>query len=172
MSKRTQALLRQVRARIALALIQRRVGSYSTSVLSPRNPTQTVTATPANPTGTTSLVGVMMGLAIAITPKTTGRIAILIQGQIGNNTTADGATAQIVTGTGTAPANGAAATGTLQGQPQTWTSLTGVLTDVMHLSVVVVNLVVGTAAWIDLNLKAVTGGTASLTGLNVSVWEF
>lgn len=146
--------------------------SYSTAVQSPRNPFQTVLSQPADPTGTSSATNVMMGLAIAITPARTGRIAILVQGQIANTTTADGSTVQIATGTGTAPINGAAVTGTLQGQAQTWISLTGVLETDFHLSVVVTGLVVGTALWVDLAMLAITGGTASVSDLNITVIEF
>ena len=61
---------------------------------------------PADPTGTNSTTGLMMGLAGAITPAATGTVLITIGGVAGNSTTADGANMQIRTGTGTAPANG------------------------------------------------------------------
>lgn len=182
----------------ALAVSQRlrarRVGSFDSTVLSPRsvwaqnNKTafggsafglgdvgsaiQTVYSNPVAPAGTTSLTGVMMGLALAITPKRTGRIRIRITGQQGNNTTADGSTVQAAFGTGTAPVNGAAATGTLIGNPKTWTSLTGVLNANFELESDPTSAqTVGIALWVDLNLKAVTGGTASLANLDTTVEE-
>ena len=166
------ALLETLRARVALALLRRRVGSFSTSILSPRNPIQTVTATPANPVGTASATFVMMGLAIAFTPKTTGRIAILIQGTANNNTSGDGVTVRMTTGTGTAPVNGVAFTGTAQGNVVTWTALTGLIAVPMHMSVIVPNLTVNVPIWLDLAVLAITGGTASVANLNISVWEF
>src|SRR5438309_1082651 len=69
-------------------------------------------ATPADPTGTTDTTGKMMGLAIAVTPLVTGRLKIFVSGSAANNTINDGAAVQIRYGTGTAPVNGAALTGT------------------------------------------------------------
>ena len=128
---------------------------------------------PANPTATASTTAVMMGLGttITVTPKSTGRLNIYLGGLIGNTTTADGASAQLATGTGTAPANGAAATGTLAGTIQTWTSLTGVLTATFACQALVTGLTLNVAVWVDLQLKAVTGGSASVTGLTAIVTE-
>lgn len=168
--------------------------SYDSTILSPRNPRdptgksllttgvqlqlttlneiQDVISTPGNPAATGSLVFVMMGLAILFTPNKTGRVRITVQGQLGNTTTADGCTVQISTGTGGAPANGAAVTGTQQGVAQTWTSLTGVLNAPLFVFAVVTGLAIGTQIWVDLAVKAVTGGSASVTSLVIDIEEF
>ena len=168
--------------------------SFDSQVLSPRNPRspdglsllstnnqaqqstlnaiQVATAQPADPTGTTSTTGVMMGLSQVFTPTKTGRLKVTVQYIANQNTTADGTTAQIAQGTGTAPVNGAAATGTLKGQPSTMTFLTGVLAVPDVLVAIITGLTLNTAVWIDVNLKAVTGGTASITKVNVIIEEY
>src|SRR5439155_1649764 len=75
----------------------------------------TTLSTPLNPTGTADTTGKMMGLAGAITPQVTGNIRIAVCGSIANNTIADGGKLQIRVGTGTAPNNGDALTGTAYG---------------------------------------------------------
>jgi len=133
-------------------------------------------STPANPTGTTSTSGVMMGLAGSITPARSGIIHINISGNMTNNTiTAKGASAQIRTGTGTAPANGAALTGTAQGSAVSMLnpsdSRGGTITVPFSLNAIVTGLAVGIAVWIDINLAAITGGTASIANVNISTNE-
>jgi len=146
--------------------------SYDPLVLSPHAFTQAAQSQPTDPIGTTSLVGVMMGLAILFTPRSTGRIKITVDLTMAENTTADGATVQAVTGTGAAPANGAAATGTLRGKPRTMTYLTGVLSVPCAFAAFVTGLVVGVQIWVDLNLKAVTGGTATVSVINIIIEEY
>ena len=135
----------------------------------------TAQATPANPTGTTNTTGVMMGLAESITPVRSGKILITISGNMTNGTTTDGAQVQIRTGTGTAPANGAALTGTAQGglvrmlNPSDTRG--GTITVPFSTNAIVSGLVAGTAVWIDAALAAITGGTASIANVSVSVVE-
>lgn len=131
----------------------------------------------ASPTGTTSATLVMMGLAASsasniITPQVTGRICIMISGVMAQSTTADGAIWEIHTGTGSAPANGAATTGTLAGGQQSMTFLTGVLKVPFCIVAYVTGLTLGTAVWIDLAFARVTGGTATATQVMVSAFEF
>ena len=71
---------------------------------------------PSNPTGTTSLTGVMMGLAGAITPAVTGKLRFTITGSGNNSTAGDGWIVQLRYGTGAAPANGGALAGATCGQ--------------------------------------------------------
>ena len=84
----------------------------------------TYSAQPANPTGTSNTTGLMMGLAGAITPAFTGRVFFSISGSIGSNTTTAGrgAKTQMRFGTGAAPANAAALTGTSIGSIPQWLS--------------------------------------------------
>jgi len=132
---------------------------------------QQVQSAPGDPTGTASAVGVMMGLAVAFTPSST-RILIIISGNIASNTGGDGAAAQIATGTGGAPGNGVAATGTTRGNLATLTNdATGTNKFPFTCSAVVTGLSAGVALWIDLNLRAITAGTANVFGLSVQVCD-
>lgn len=134
-------------------------------------------ATPANPTGTTNTTGLMMGLAGAITPLYTGRVFISIVGCLSNNTgtAGNGAKVHIRTGTGSAPTNGAALTGTVQGSA----FLTSVLEratandlQTFTLTAIVQGLTLGTAIWIDIGLAAVVGGTGRAESISISAFEF
>lgn len=146
--------------------------SFDKSVLTPRTPTQIVTAAPANPTGTTSLTQVMSGLAVYFTPRITGRVQVTVQLQGGNNTLADGALAQVRHGTGTAPTNGAAATGTADGKSQQNISPAAANILPINLDVEIEGLVLGTTYWFDLGQAAITGGTATLTNILIVIVEF
>lgn len=133
------------------------------------------TITAASPAGTTSATAVMMGVnsgASIITPNRTGRVVFSAACQMANSTINDGATVDLRTGTGTGPANAAAVTGTLRGLSQTKTSLVAADRGGFAVTVVVTGLTLGQAYWADLSLIAVTGGTATVTGVTISAWEF
>lgn len=133
------------------------------------------TITSAAPTGTTSATAVMMGVnsgASIITPTKTGRVVFTANCQMANNTVNDGVTVDLRTSTGTGPANAAAVTGTLRGLAQTKTSLVAADRGAFGVSVVVTGLTIGQAYWADLSVLAVTGGTASVTGVTISALEF
>lgn len=128
-------------------------------------------STPANPTGTTDLTGKMMGLALAVTPALTGNVKLTISGSMANNTINDGAAAQSRYGTGSAPANGDALTGTAAGAVKTFTSLIAADRHGFTCVVYLTGLTLGTAYWVDLSLKAITGGTANLFDLDMVAEE-
>jgi hypothetical protein len=142
----------------------------------PVGPTeQSLQVTPGNPTGTTSLTGVHMGMgsSIAFTPNKTGKVQLNISGSISNNTASDGAKVQARFGTGAAPANAAAPTGTASGNQPTVTNNanTAGLKVPFNVCVIISGLVLGTAYWFDLVLSAITGGTATITDLTANVAE-
>lgn len=132
---------------------------------------QTAQSTPADPTGTTSLTGVMMGLAGAITPRVTGKLLILISGDIDNDTITDGVQIQLRYGTGAAPTNGAALTGTVAGGLVKFTLALAAQKAPAAAQAIVSGLTVGTAYWIDIGLAAITGGTASMNDISLTVFE-
>ena len=128
--------------------------------------------TSAAPAGTTSATAVMMAAGAAtITPTKTGRVLMVASGQMANSTLNDGATVDLRSGTGTAPVNGAAVTGTLRGIAQTATSTVAAQRSGFCLSAVVSGLTLGTAVWVDVSLLAVTAGTATVTGVHITVTE-
>lgn len=128
---------------------------------------------PANPTGTASAAAVMMGLGgvVKYTPSLTGNVEIVLRGTMANTLSGDGITARLAYGTGTAPANAAAAAGTATGATGRATvaannqGLPFMLTDILT------GLVLSTAYWFDLQVAAVTGGTASVSDLAVTIKE-
>lgn len=128
--------------------------------------------TSAAPTGTTSATAVMMGLAGSITPTRGTKIIFMVAGQMGNATAGSGATVDLRFGTGAAPTNGAAVTGTLVGIAQTATSVSAAQrSGFSHLGKVT-GLSVGTAYWFDLSLLAPGGtGTATVTGCSLVAFE-
>ncbi len=67
---------------------------------------------PANPTGVTGVTPLMQGLAGSITPVFTGRVLFQISGSFSRSSSAGWGGAILYYGTGTAPANGAAVSGT------------------------------------------------------------
>ncbi len=129
----------------------------------------TYQATPADPTSTSSTSGVMMGIAGSITPTISGKVMIVISGDLKNGTNNGNTTVQLRYGTGTAPTNGNALTGTALGGQ---VNMTAAATNqrVPFSCNAIVTLTVGTAYWIDLALKAVSG-SAFTQNLSVSVIE-
>lgn len=132
-------------------------------------------ATPADPTGTTSTTGVMMGLAGSITPTASGTALIIISGY-GENTVgaSDGGKIQISYGTGSAPANAAAITGTQVGGRVQFQYDGGIMNASLPFSVnaIITGLSVGTTYWVDLTLASLAGGTADIHKVSISVIEF
>ncbi len=133
----------------------------------------TVSVTPANPTGTTSTTGLMMGLgsSAVLTPGVSSRAIVRVLGGIANTTSGDGAAVQIRYGTGTAPANGDALTGTGAGNVARFTAAAANQVGSFGCAALITGLVVGTAYWFDLGLAAGTGGAAKVQDLVVIIEE-
>lgn len=133
----------------------------------------TLTATPANPTGTSSLTATMAGLGstCTITPTNSTRLFIVVNGTISNNTASDGGRVQIRYGTGTAPVNAATLTGTALGNSSD--GLDGGANGRTGFSVagIATGLTKGTAVWIDLSQVVLTGGTATLLQVTCTAFE-
>lgn len=129
-------------------------------------------ASPTNPTGTTSATAKMMGLAGNLTPTSSGTYLIIVSGYTTNTRANTNSLIQIYTGTGTAPSNGAALTGTAEGTQLT-ASATSTTDDVpFSVSAVVTGLTVGTTYWLDISLASSNaGGTASVKSVNISAIE-
>lgn len=137
-----------------------------------QNQSNKATRSPSNPTGTTSTTGVMMGLAGTITPTSTGTIFVFINGDVTNNTSGDAAKLQLrVSSTGgqAAPANAAAASGTAVGGFVQVTTSTNKIP--FCLVGMVSGLTVNVSYWIDVQLAAVTAGTASIADVNIVAFE-
>lgn len=127
---------------------------------------------PADPTGIALAGGtVMMGLAGSITPLVTGKVMIMLSGTYSNSGGAgDGCDIQLRHGTGAAPANGAAATGTAAGALKHYVVSAAADRADFSLNAFVSGLSLA-AHWIDVTLAATTGGTATIFDVSVSAVE-
>lgn len=128
-------------------------------------------ATASDPTTTTSLVGVMMGLARTINPIRSGKILILISGDVDNDTNSRGSLLQIRYGTGTPPVNGSALTGTPVGGLVRFFQNNDIIISPFQLSGIVSNLTIDVNVWVDISLASVAGGTSRVRDISVSIIE-
>lgn len=146
--------------------------SMSTDVLNYAVTTtpNTYQASPGNPTGTTSTTEVMMGLSGSFTASSTGRVLAIITGNMDNNS-GDASNGQMYFGTGTAPTNGAALTGTAVGTKVIY----GATISNQFLPFTcsaIISLTPSTAYWFDMALANGTGGgTAAINNLSISICE-
>lgn len=130
---------------------------------------------PANPTGTASTTSLMMGLGATctITPLGT-RVRFVISGSVNNGTAGGSVKYQLAYGTGTAPANAAAVSGTVFGSApvQMITSAGGGAQSIPFTATgIATGLTPGVAYWFDIQLAAITTGTASVQSLSASAEE-
>jgi hypothetical protein len=132
----------------------------------------TFTGTPTNPTATTSLTAVHMGVGstCAITPSFSTRVFFSIQGVAANSTANQVTAVALRFGTGAAPANGAAATGTLIGAQQAITIAGGNTSSGFGLSGVVTGRTPGVALWFDVT-ALVSANTGTITNITCTAYE-
>ena len=135
----------------------------------------TLQASPGSPTGTTSTVGVMMGMGTTakMTPVYSTRMQVTFFGILN----ATGGVLAGVTfryGTGTAPTNGAALTGTTVGtEISTAGAGTTTVSVPFSITVVITGLTVGVAVWFDLSLRTSNAGTSqTISAVTASGFEF
>lgn len=125
-----------------------------------------------NPAATTSVspTKVMMGLAGAFTPRGS-RVLITMHGDIRNGTSGSGSQWQMRYGTGSAPANAAADTGTAAGSAQNLVVNGTTMRVPFSETAIIQNLVPGTAYWFDMALCSVTSGTSTFGNVRISITE-
>jgi hypothetical protein len=135
------------------------------------------------PTGTTSLTQVMMGLSNSdagckFTPARTGTIEIIINGDVQNSLASDGLSYQIYTGTGTAPTNGTApaSAGTTRATAGNNVTVTNNASTAniripFTAKAQVSGLALGTQIWVDMAMNANTGGTATMNDTACAIKE-
>lgn len=130
------------------------------------------TGTPSNPTGTANTTGLMMGLGstCTITPTKSGVVQLNFVGTVVNSSTG-GCGFGIRYGTGSAPANAAANTGTTLGTSATATPSSASIGLPFPLIGVVSGLTINTAYWFDINLGAITTGTCTISTVTCSAME-
>ena len=126
---------------------------------------------PADPTGTASTTFVMCGTAMTFTPAKSGKIRIHVSFINTNNTVTDGVQVKVKYGTGTAPVNGAAETGSQLGKNQYSAVLNAAMYVNGHMTAYVSGLTLSTAYWFDLAQAAIVGGTAGVQFINCVIEE-
>lgn len=142
-----------------------------------RLPTPATPATIAaqNPTGTSSTASrKLMGLGgtATITPTRTGKVLIVANFRIANSNGAGaGGIGQIYYGTGTAPANGDAVSGTAVGTVFAMTAPSAGAFETMSLTAVVTGLTLSTAYWVDLGIAATSAGTLTVSEVVITLIE-
>jgi hypothetical protein len=127
--------------------------------------------------GTTSLTPVATGngAGCRIIPRYSGNMRFEISGTVNNNTVGDGAYAQLYYGTGTAPIAGAAfgggtaSLGNSRGLLAEPTGGGGMTVPFTTSGVAAVTL--NTPYWFDASIRAVTGGTATISDLDCNAQE-
>jgi hypothetical protein len=139
-----------------------------------------VTYTPADPTGTTSTSGKMMGLAASlaacfIVPVNSTRAVLTISGNLTNSNAGDAASAQLYYADNAsiaAPANAASPTGTALGNPVTFNANAGGSNPIAPFSITipVTGLTPGHTYWFDL-LAFASAGTAQPKSITCSAFE-
>jgi hypothetical protein len=115
----------------------------------------------------------MMGLAGAITPAVTGNVRITIDGTLltsSSNPAVQSLNIFMKTGTGSAPSNGAAATGTSRGA--TLASMNSIgANQPFSVTRTISALTVGTTYWIDLLISTNGTGTSSVLDITITADE-
>ncbi|WP_257164698.1 hypothetical protein [Bradyrhizobium sp. SRS-191] len=134
-------------------------------------PGASLQATPTNPTGTGGTVMMGLGATCKITPSASGRVMVSFN-FVNANTGVFTNTAQIKYGTGTAPSNNVASTGTSLGtQKAVYEPVATASLPVSMSGYVLTGLTVGTQYWFDV-LFGTGGGTATMTSVDCSLMEF
>ena len=131
------------------------------------------TMAPANPaaiTGATA-AAVMLGLGGSFVPNAGGNMLLMITGDIVVSAIGSGATLQIAYGTGAAPANNAALTGTLAAKALNFVTSTVAGRGPFNLMAYVTGLTPAVAYWLDLAVQNLTGGTATIANVNLTAVE-
>ena len=135
--------------------------------------TNEVFALPNDPSRFSSTSFHMMGLgsALAITPKQTGNIRAIITADGGWTATTDGMNYQIAWGTGVAPSNGAAATGTVVGKTKALSIENANISEAFTIIAVITGLTLGTAIWIDLQVESQGGNLFYIKNVAADIQE-
>jgi hypothetical protein len=126
----------------------------------------------AAPSGTASLTMVNAGLAAVMTPSYNGQVFVLIMFSQTSSVATDGGAVQCVWGTGAPPSNGGGPSGNVFGSVRTFTS--GTTTPTVEHGLCGGFITVPTtsgAVWFDVQFKAVTGGTYTLSVVDVVAFE-
>lgn len=134
----------------------------------------TLAGTPANPAGTGSVVGVMMGLGVTTCRITTTygtRLLVTLDGIIGNNTAGNGSIIGVRYGTGGGPGNNTALSGTATGITINYGNGLSPSNVPFSLTRIITGLSPATTYWLDLTVAA-TANTSTPREITCTAMEF
>jgi len=133
----------------------------------------TLQAQPANPSSTTSATGVMMGLGTTctLTPSYSGRIKVDFIGAVNNNASNNSIAIRLQYGTGAAPSNGTAISGTQLASTLAINQNNASNNAPFTQGGIITGLSPGTAYWFDLTLSA-SANTSTMVNVSCNAMEF
>lgn len=131
----------------------------------------TFSATPTAPTGATSTVMMGLGASCKITPAVTGRVLVTFYQNVFHSAVGGSVQIQLYYGTGTAPSNGAAATGTAYGSNPGMEQATAPFFTTVTITAVITGLTPGTPYWFDEKMTT-SGGTGGLSQITCNGLEY
>lgn len=133
----------------------------------------TFTSGPFSPSGTASTTLVMQGLGLTctITPSYSGRVWLDFKGIVFNSTATASTRVQAYFGTGVAPSNSAAVTGTAVGPLLPILSATANQSLAYSVGGIITGLTPGTAYWLDVAID-VTSGSGTTNSIFCNAMEF
>ena len=113
-----------------------------------------------------------MGLSGSLKPIRSGTILVILSGYADTATSGRGGTIVLRYGTGTAPINGAALTGTAVQTISYFNQNSGELFP-FSVNDIITGLTLNTSVWIDISLASVGAGTntSRVRGINISIIE-
>lgn len=160
-----------------LATVNSDVGTFQGLTVNAKGLAIAAETTSAQQTTVTSAPGTisankMLGLAGGITTgaATSGRVFVAISGDAGNSTLSDTTIFTIALGTGTAPANGAAITGTTYGGTINFQQAVAADRTPFCIVALATGLAGSTTYWVDLQVN-LNGGAVAVGAANVVAFE-
>ncbi len=113
----------------------------------------------------------MVGTGVTLTPTNTGSVLIIVNGNCENSSGTSGVNYGLNYGTGTAPATGAAQTGTTKVTGNTYGQNVGATCN-LPMTFVLTGLVLNTAYWFDVEVAAgAAGNSCVVDGVTIVVLE-
>lgn len=124
-----------------------------------------------NGSGTTSASGVMDGVYATLIPKYSDNATVTVHGSASASASGDGCRIQIRESTSNMGGNGAAPAGTLQANPIKMVTTSSTIVMPFSIEYTQTGLVAGTKVYFDLDQRATTGGTCTLTNVFWNIQE-
>ena len=122
-----------------------------------------------SPAGVANAAYLMQGLGLSIIGGVENAAWVTADGQISNSSNNSRTDVVICYGTGTAPVNGAPQAGTIACQPASYIATAANDFVPWSLTALLTGLVSGTTYWIDLAVRAPTGGTGTINAVDFTV---